>query len=75
MGEGFDYAYVYPGMNRVVQSGGRVIRSATDQGFVALLGERFLQPQYRDKLPEYWREEVVETRNVPDQTAAFWSSL
>jgi DNA excision repair protein ERCC-2 len=75
MGEGFDYAYVYPGMNRVVQAGGRVIRSATDKGFVAMFGERFLLPQYRDKLPEYWRDEMIETSDPAEQAARFWEGL
>ena len=52
---GFDYAYVFPGMNKVLQAGGRLIRSETDQGRLALIDDRYLQPQYSRLLPEEWR--------------------
>ena len=42
-GEGFDFAYRYPGMNKVLQAAGRVIRTAEDAGVIILLDERFLQ--------------------------------
>ena len=42
-GNGFDYAYRYPGMNKVLQAAGRVIRTSEDYGVIALLDERFLQ--------------------------------
>ena len=41
MGEGFDYAYRYPGMNKVLQAAGRVIRTIDDVGVIELLDERF----------------------------------
>ena len=46
MGEGFDYAYRYPGMNKVLQAAGRVIRTIDDVGVIELLDERFLQSDY-----------------------------
>lgn len=52
---GFDYAYVFPGMNKVQQAGGRLIRSETDQGRLALIDDRYLQPRYARLLPEEWR--------------------
>ncbi|GJM82043.1 ATP-dependent helicase [Paenibacillus sp. HMSSN-139] len=52
---GFDYAYVFPGMNKVLQAGGRLIRSETDQGRLALIDDRYLQPHYARLLPEEWR--------------------
>ena len=52
--DGFAYAYVYPGMCRVLQAAGRVIRSETDVGRVVLIDERFSQPMYRALLPEHW---------------------
>ncbi|MDE7477406.1 MAG: ATP-dependent DNA helicase, partial [Lachnospiraceae bacterium] len=62
---GFDYAYRYPGMNKVLQSAGRVIRTAEDIGVVALLDERFLEPQYRRMFPREWsRYEVVNISGV-----------
>ncbi len=51
---GFEYAFVVPGMTRVVQAAGRLIRSADDTGVVALLDERFLAPPYRQHLPREW---------------------
>lgn len=45
---GFAYAYRYPGMNKVLQAAGRVIRTKTDRGIVLLLDERFLQRSYQE---------------------------
>jgi Rad3-related DNA helicase len=52
---GFDYAYVYPGINKVLQAGGRLIRSEKDRGVLALIDDRYKQPQYSRLLPEEWR--------------------
>ncbi|WNQ13863.1 ATP-dependent DNA helicase [Paenibacillus aurantius] len=52
---GYDYAYVYPGMNKVLQAGGRLIRSETDKGTLVLVDDRFLQPHYRSMMPAEWR--------------------
>jgi len=52
---GFDYAYVYPGMCKVLQAGGRLIRSETDTGVIVLADDRFLQRPYAQLLPEEWR--------------------
>ncbi|MFK9093587.1 ATP-dependent DNA helicase [Bacillus salipaludis] len=51
---GYDYAYVYPGMNKVLQAGGRLIRSETDHGTIVLVDDRFLQKQYQMLLPQEW---------------------
>ncbi len=51
---GFEYAYVVPGMTRVVQAAGRLIRSAEDSGVIALFDRRFLLRPYRDHLPADW---------------------
>ena len=53
-GRGFEYAFVVPGMTRVVQAAGRLIRSDRDTGIIALIGRRFRQPPYRDHLPLDW---------------------
>ena len=53
---GFDYAYRYPGMNKVLQAAGRVIRTADDVGIVALLDERFLRPDYLALFPREWAD-------------------
>jgi DNA excision repair protein ERCC-2 len=53
---GYDYAYIYPGMNKVLQAGGRLIRSETDKGTIVLIDDRFLQKQYQQLLPQEWRQ-------------------
>ncbi len=74
MGAGFEYAYVYPGLNRVVQSGGRVIRSSTDRGIVILLGKRFVDPVYQEKLPEYWQKEIGCPEDLKAEVKQFWEA-
>jgi DNA excision repair protein ERCC-2 len=56
---GYDFAYVYPGMNKVLQAGGRVIRSEEDRGTLVLVDDRFLTRKYVEMLPEEWRDFVV----------------
>lgn len=51
---GFDYSYTYPGMNRVLQAAGRVIRSETDTGFVLLIDSRFGTDKYKSLFPKWW---------------------
>ncbi len=71
---GFDYAYRYPGMNKVLQSAGRVIRTAEDIGVVALLDERFLEPQYRRMFPREWSQyEVVSVSGIAGRVERFWN--
>ncbi|MDD4850142.1 MAG: ATP-dependent DNA helicase [Gemmiger sp.] len=53
-GSGFDYAYRYPGMNKVLQAAGRVIRTPQDKGVVLLIDNRFTQPSYRKLMPPHW---------------------
>lgn len=53
-GRGFDYAYLFPGMNKVLQAGGRVIRSEEDRGIIALLDERFNYGSYQRLFPREW---------------------
>ena len=72
---GFAYAYLYPGMNRVIQSAGRVIRSDTDRGVIVLLDRRFAQHPYIDLLPEHWYRYSPEELIVTDLESAlrkFW---
>jgi DNA excision repair protein ERCC-2 len=54
---GFEYAYLQPGMTRVIQAAGRLIRSETDRGVIALLCQRFLQEPYASHLPRDWYDE------------------
>ncbi|HEX8155688.1 MAG TPA: ATP-dependent DNA helicase [Thermoanaerobaculia bacterium] len=57
-GAGFEFAYLIPGMTRVVQSAGRVIRSETDTGVIALFCRRFTQEQYARYFPADWYDET-----------------
>lgn len=52
--KGFEYAFIVPGMTRVVQAAGRLIRSPEDRGVIALFDKRFLRSPYRHHLPEDW---------------------
>ena len=70
LGCGFDYAYRIPGMNRVLQAAGRVIRSETDRGAVLLIDDRFAQPQNRRLLPPHW-EGIRFISSDAEQEAAF----
>lgn len=72
-GSGFDYAYLYPGVNKVFQAGGRVIRTAEDKGAVLLLDERFMQRQYRELFPREWEEyQVVDVGEMKEALREFW---
>ena len=53
-GSGFDYAYRFPGMNKVLQAAGRVIRTPEDKGVVLLIDDRFLAPDTRRLMPPHW---------------------
>ena len=72
---GFDYAYLYPGMNKVLQSAGRVIRTATDKGCVLLLDERFARNEYKKLFPREWKQPVF--GNISDLSNVlenFWEN-
>ncbi|MDE6404732.1 MAG: ATP-dependent DNA helicase [Lachnospiraceae bacterium] len=70
---GFDYAYRYPGINKVLQAAGRVIRTVDDFGVVALLDERFLSPAYQRLFPREWQERVVVTVDqIGRKVERFW---
>lgn len=74
-GDGFDYAYRYPGMNKVLQAAGRVIRTASDVGVIELLDERFLQSDYRRMFPREWETYTVCSAGTVDgYLQEFWES-
>ncbi len=70
---GFEYAFVLPGMTRVVQAAGRLIRSETDTGVIALLGHRFRRPPYSGYLPEDWFEGEPEVGSAAEVAAEFFA--
>ena len=75
-GRGFAYAYLYPGMTRVIQSAGRVIRSETDVGIIALLDKRFTYANYTALFPSHWYRtsprELI-SRNYQQTLTRFWA--
>lgn len=71
---GFAFAYQYPGMNKVLQSAGRVIRTMEDQGVIALLDDRFLSPDCLELFPREWRDyETVTLDTVERRVREFWA--
>ncbi|MCD7807663.1 MAG: ATP-dependent DNA helicase [Lachnospiraceae bacterium] len=73
---GFDYAYRFPGMNKVMQAAGRVIRTREDVGVVMLLDERFLQGQYRKLFPREWENyQAVNLNTVQENLEKFWDQV
>ena len=72
---GFDYSYRYPGMNKVLQAAGRVIRTAEDVGIIVLLDERFRQYSYRRMFPREWEQVVpVTVDTVAKKVERFWDA-
>jgi DNA excision repair protein ERCC-2 len=74
-GSGFYFAYTFPGVNKVLQAVGRVIRSDTDRGIALLIDTRFRQLPYRDLLPTHWNPVFVgDSTDVAVEAKRFWSS-
>ena len=73
-GSGFDYAYRFPGMNKVLQAAGRVIRTPEDRGVVLLIDDRFLAPDTRRLMPPHWEQlkTVDSAQALTAELAAFW---
>ena len=59
-GEGFAFAYRFPGWEKVLQAAGRVIRDEEDTGFVLLMDERYDKPEYQMLFPEHWHPDVMD---------------
>lgn len=73
--DGFAYAYRYPGMNRVLQAAGRVIRTDTDEGVILLLDDRFLTDEYRGLFPREWSDcQVIEYEGLEEAVGTFWKN-
>lgn len=72
-GRGFEYAYLYPGMNKVLQSAGRVIRTEKDRGMILLLDERFSRRQYREIFPREWQNcKMCSVNTLKNHMDEFW---
>ena len=73
---GFDYAYRYPGMNKVLQAAGRVIRTVDDIGVIVLLDDRFLNREYAGLFPREWNDrKTVKIGNISKEIEGFWKEI
>lgn len=72
---GYDYSYTYPGMNKVLQSAGRVIRTETDRGILVLIDDRYFTSKYKNIMPEEWSEISFTDSNkmLLDNIESFWN--
>ena len=76
-GTGFEYAYRYPGMNKVLQAAGRVIRTQEDKGVVLLLDDRFARNEYARLLPKHWAHlrYLRTAKELEEQLNRFWKQF
>lgn len=73
---GFDYAYRYPGMNKVLQAAGRVIRTQEDIGVILLLDDRFRGTDYAGLFPVEWADrDNCRLENVEGKLRSFWKGI
>ncbi|NOZ09291.1 MAG: ATP-dependent DNA helicase [FCB group bacterium] len=71
--KGFEYAYQYPGMSRVLQAAGRVIRSENDRGALLLIDDRFAAQQWQELMPEHWQLRTVTCEvELKTELSGFW---
>ncbi|MEJ2474125.1 MAG: helicase C-terminal domain-containing protein [Desulfobacterales bacterium] len=74
LGAGFEFAYMYPGINRVLQAAGRVIRSESDRGVVLLIDQRFGTVRYHALFPPEWRPAVpCNEDDLKSRLDRFWT--
>ncbi len=71
------YAYIYPGMNKVLQAAGRVIRREDDRGIIVLIDDRFDDPVYKKVIPSLWRgmEYVGDVKALNERIKGFWREV
>ena len=75
--EGKQFAYVYPGMNRVFQAAGRVIRRESDRGVIVLIDDRFDDPIYKKSLPRLWGKVkfIGDAKTLREELDKFWETV
>lgn len=72
---GYEYAYVYPAINKIVQAVGRLIRTETDKGVVLFLEDRYLHPRYKQLLPRHWKiEKFKAPEDIYEAHLQFWAN-
>ena len=71
---GYEYSYMYPGMNKVLQAAGRVIRTEKDCGVIVLIDERFTEFNYTKLFPKEWfpNIRVKNLKDMEDCVKIFW---
>ena len=71
---GFEYAYVYPGMNKVLQAAGRVIRSEEDTGSIPIIDDRYSSHRYKKLFPREWKHniKVKDSEQIKNVLDKFW---
>ena len=72
--EGKQFAYIYPGMNRVLQAAGRVIRREDDKGVIVLIDDRFDDPIYKTVVPKLWNgmQFIADAKDLKAELDEFW---
>ena len=75
--KGFEYSYIYPGMNKVLQAAGRVIRTEQDKGAVVLIDDRFASKEYQRLFPEEWKDFniIKSTQGLEEVLREFWKAF
>ncbi|MFM2480777.1 ATP-dependent DNA helicase [Celerinatantimonas sp. YJH-8] len=73
--DGYALHYLYPGMQRVIQAAGRVIRGSHDCGTIILADDRYLQPEYRQLLPVHWQLKTCRSAQLSDELRTFWQMI
>ncbi len=75
-GSGFDYAYTYPGLNKVIQAVGRVIRTGSDRGVAILMDDRFATRRYLNLYPRHWNKAAIceNASEIADKIVKFWKT-
>ena len=74
--EGKQFAYIYPGMNRVLQAAGRVIRREDDKGVIVLIDDRFDDPIYKKVIPKLWHgmKFTADAKDLKSDLDEFWKN-
>jgi len=72
---GFAFAYAFPGLNKVMQAVGRLIRSEEDAGLILLLDDRYTNRYYRSMLPNDWNPKLLEHNEMKEEVDMFWNRL
>lgn len=72
---GFAFAYAFPGINKVMQAAGRLIRSEEDAGLILLLDDRYTNRYYKNMLPHDWQPELLEYQEMQEKVKGFWKTV